>query len=42
MSEPMNPQNEPYSVEFEECNTYSWCVCRRSKNQIFSDGTYNN
>lgn len=40
MSEPVNPQNEPYAVEAEVGETYYWCACGRSNNQPYCDGSH--
>ncbi|VAW80515.1 hypothetical protein MNBD_GAMMA15-699 [hydrothermal vent metagenome] len=41
MSEITSPQNTPYAVNVEEGESYYWCACGRSKNQLYCDGTHN-
>ena len=38
--EPVVAQAAPYAVEVESGKTYYWCVCGRSKNQPFCDGSH--
>ncbi len=40
MSEPINPQNEPYAVDVEQGKTYYSCTCGKSKNQPYCDGSH--
>ena len=40
MSEPVSPQNKPYTVDVEAGKTYYWCSCGKSKNQPFCDGSH--
>jgi len=40
MSEPLSPQNEPYSVTVDAGNSYYWCACGQSKNQPYCDGSH--
>ncbi len=40
MTEPLSPQNKPYSVTVEEGSTYYWCACGQSKNQPYCDGSH--
>jgi len=33
-------QKQPFPVELEKGKDYYWCVCGRSKNQPFCDGSH--
>ena len=33
-------QRQPYAVEVEAGETYYWCLCGRSNNQPFCDGSH--
>lgn len=40
MADPVIAQKSPVAVRVEEGETYWWCVCGRSKNQPFCDGSH--
>jgi CDGSH-type Zn-finger protein len=40
MSEPVVAQKKPCVVELEANASYWWCVCGRSANQPFCDGSH--
>jgi CDGSH-type Zn-finger protein len=37
---PVIAQRGPYAIEVEATKTYFWCVCGRSTNQPFCDGSH--
>lgn len=40
MADPVVAQKAPIPVEVEEGKSYFWCVCGKSANQPFCDGTH--
>ena len=40
MEKPVIAQKSPIAVDVVKGQTYYWCACGRSANQLFCDGTH--